>query len=309
MLRSTLLAAARSDSLRRAVQSNPLTRPMVARFVAGNDIVQALPAIRELTARGLRVSLDRLGEDTTDATQAAATVDAYTALIHALAEAGIASSAEISVKLSAVGQALPRDGEKIARDHAFALCQAAGAAGMTVTLDMEDHTTTESTLGILAELRAEHPWVGAVLQAYLRRTESDCRELAHAGSRIRLCKGAYAEPPSVAFTRRADVDSCYVRCLKTLFAGDGYPMVASHDPTMIAIATELAVRADRSADSYEFQMLYGIRPDEQLRLVRAGQRVRVYVPYGGQWYGYFMRRLAERPANVGFFLRSLVGRS
>ena len=173
---------------------------------------------------------------------------------------------------------------------------------------MEDHTTTDSTLAILRELREDFPATGAVLQAYLRRTEADCRDLAYAGSRVRLCKGAYDEPESVAYQDKNDVDRSYVRCLKVLMAGQGYPMVASHDPRLVEIAGALAVRHDRAKGSYEFQMLYGIRPDEQQRLARQGEKMRVYVPYGDEWYGYLMRRLAERPANTAFFVRSLLSK-
>jgi proline dehydrogenase len=196
----------------------------------------------------------------------------------------------------------------MAYDYAHEICDAASAAGTTVTLDMEDHTTTDSTLEILAELRKDHPSTGAVLQAYLRRTEGDCRELAGPGSRVRLCKGAYAEPESVAFQSTLDVDKSYVRCLNILMSGDGYPMVATHDPRLIAIAEDRARWFDRSADEYEFQMLYGVRPEEQARLAGDGHTVRVYVPYGDQWYGYLMRRLAERPANLAFFGRALATR-
>jgi proline dehydrogenase len=174
---------------------------------------------------------------------------------------------------------------------------------------MEDHTTTDSTLAILRELRTDFPDTGAVLQAYLRRTAGDCRDLATAGSRVRLCKGAYREPESVAYQSRLDVDKSYVRCLKILMNGPGYPMVATHDPRLVGIATKLIQRSARSQGSYEFQMLYGIRPNEQLRLAAEGETVRVYVPYGDEWYGYLMRRLAERPANVAFFLRSLATKS
>jgi proline dehydrogenase len=214
----------------------------------------------------------------------------------------------VSVKLSAIGQALPGNGEKIALEHALTICHAARNAGTTVTLDMEDHTTTDSTLSVLAELRKDFPDTGAVLQSYLHRTESDCRDLAHAGSRVRLCKGAYKEPASVAYQDAEDVDLSYVRCLKVLMAGEGYPMIASHDPRIIDIARALASRQGREPDSYEFQMLYGIRPDEQRRLAAHGNQVRVYVPYGHEWYGYLMRRMAERPANLTFFLRSLVSK-
>jgi proline dehydrogenase len=214
----------------------------------------------------------------------------------------------VSVKLSAIGQALGADGERIALEHARTICQAARNAGTTVTLDMEDHTTTDSTLGILHELRQDFPETGAVIQAYLHRTEADCRDLAYAGSRVRLCKGAYKEPESVAYQDKREVRRSYVRCLKVLMSGPGYPMVASHDPRLIEIAGFLADRFKRAPDSYEYQMLYGIRPDEQRRLAAAGHQVRVYVPYGDQWYGYLMRRLAERPANVAFFARSLVSK-
>ena len=169
---------------------------------------------------------------------------------------------------------------------------------------MEDHTTTDSTLGILRELRKDFPETGAVLQAYLHRTEADCRDLAYEGSRVRLCKGAYNEPESVAFQDKHDVDKSYVRCLKVLMAGQGYPMVATHDPRMVDIAGALATRNGRAQGTYEYQMLFGIRPDEQKRLAEAGEKVRVYLPYGQEWYGYLMRRLAERPSNLTFFLHS-----
>ena len=150
--------------------------------------------------------------------------------------------------------------------------------------------------------------VGAVLQAYLFRTEADCRDLASAGSRVRLCKGAYKEPESVAYQSKIDVDTSYVRCMRVLLAGEGYPMFATHDPRIISIGRSLTESAGRSKDSFEFQMLYGIRPDEQLKLAAEGYTTRVYVPFGEDWYGYFMRRLAERPANLAFFARSLVSR-
>jgi proline dehydrogenase len=171
---------------------------------------------------------------------------------------------------------------------------------------MEDHTTVDSTLAILDELRKEHPGTGAVLQSYLFRAEDDCRGLATPGSRVRLVKGAYKEPASVAYQDRREVDLAYVRCLKILMAGAGYPMIGSHDPRMIAIAQEFARGAGREPRSYEFQMLFGIRTAEQRRLADSGERMRVYVPYGADWYGYFMRRLAERPANLAFFLRSFI---
>ncbi|SFE07095.1 L-proline dehydrogenase [Actinopolyspora alba] len=308
MLRSVMLTAARSGAMRGLVEANPLTRTVVDRFVAGSDSREAIGVTARLAEEGLQVTLDHLGEDTTDATRADDTVRAYQGLLSELHHAGLADRAEVSVKLSAVGQQLSPDGEKIALDNARRICESAAAVGTTVTLDMEDHTTTDMTLRTLSDLRVDFPWVGAVLQAYLHRTEQDCRDLATAGSRVRLCKGAYSEPASVAFQDKQEVDRSYVRCMRALMAGGGHPMIATHDPRMIAIATELAQRHGRGADSYEFQMLYGIRPAEQRRIAAAGHNLRVYVPYGEEWYGYFMRRLAERPANIGFFLRSLLTR-
>jgi proline dehydrogenase len=171
---------------------------------------------------------------------------------------------------------------------------------------MEDHTTTDSTLGILADLRADFPSTAAVLQAALKRTEGDCRDLATSGSRVRLCKGAYLEPESVAYQRKQDVDLSYVRCLNILMRGSGYPMLATHDPRLIAIGVDRAGYHRKVAGrDFELQMLYGIRPHEQRRLTEMGHTVRVYVPYGAEWYGYLMRRLAERPANLAFFGRAL----
>ena len=255
-------------------------------------------------------TIDYLGEDTTELSQAEHTRDAYLALIAALSEAGLTvdGTAEASLKLSALGQALPGDGHKIALDHAREICQAAANAGTTVTLDMEDHTTTDSTLEILAKLRKDFPTTGAVLQAYLRRTEADCRELATTGSRVRLCKGAYKEPETVAFQSAVDVDKSYVRCMNILMSGAGYPMLATHDPRLIAIGEDRARWFDRSPDEFEFQLLYGVRPDEQRRLAGEGYTVRVYLPYGNDWSGYMMRRLAERPANLVFFARALTNR-
>src|SRR2546421_517465 len=235
----------------------------------------------------------------------AATKDEYLRLLKAPGDAGLAPAAEVSLKLSALGQ---RFDEELAYEHAHAICAAAEAAGTTVTLDMEDHATTDQTLDTLGRLRADFPATGAVLQAYLRRTEGDCRELATPGSRVRLCKGAYAEPESVAFQSAVDVDRSYVRCLNILMSGPGYPMIATHDPRLLAIAEDRAKWFDRRRDEFEFQMLYGVRPDEQLRLTGNGYTVRSYVPYGTQWYAYLMRRLAERPANLSFFLRALKSR-
>jgi proline dehydrogenase len=305
MLRRTLLALSRSDRVKHLVSTMPGSSAVVARFVAGESVDDAVAATSALVESGRLVTLDHLGEDTLEQAQAQATVDAYVLLLDRLADKGLATGAEVSVKLSAVGQALD-DGHHVALANARTICEAAARAGTTVTLDMEDHTTTDSTLEILGKLRQDFPETGAVLQAYLHRTEQDCRDLAFPGSRVRLCKGAYKEPESVAFQDKHEVNLSYVRCLKALMSRPGYPMVASHDPRMVAIAGELASRNGREKGSYEYQMLYGIRPDEQRRLAAAGEKMRVYVPYGDQWYGYLMRRLAERPGNLAFFARSLV---
>ncbi|MBO1766042.1 MULTISPECIES: proline dehydrogenase family protein [Allobranchiibius] len=309
-LRAGLLGLSRNDKVRRVVQNAPVSRDVVRRYVAGEGTSDAVEATTGLHGQGLLGTLDFLGEDCTDLEGARHTRDAYLDVLRALSDAGLTErgGVEVSVKLSAIGQALPHDGHKIAVDHAREICAAAAAAGTTVTIDMEDHTTTDDTLEGVRELRADFPWVGAVLQAYLRRTEADCRDLATAGSRIRLCKGAYDEPGSVAYLDKAHVDLSYVRCLKVLMHGDGYPMVASHDPRLIQIAGSLADRCLRASDSFEYQMLYGIRPDEQQRLSDAGHQMRIYVPYGDQWYGYLVRRMAERPANAMFFARSLISR-
>ena len=305
-LRSVILAASRNAGVERLVAGAPVSRNVVRRFVAGESVDDAVRASAELVGKGLAVSLDHLGEDTVDAGQADAAVKAYLVLLQRLREVGLTGDGrtEVSVKLSAVGQTID-DG--LALEGARTICEAAHGAGTTVTLDMEDHTTTDRTLEALRTLRQEFPATGAVVQSYLHRTEDDCRALAYEGSRVRLCKGAYKEPPSVAYQSPQEVDAAYVRCLEVLMSGPGYPMVATHDPRMVAAATRLA--AHRAPGTYEYQMLYGIRPHEQARLAAAGETVRVYVPYGDQWYGYLMRRLAERPANLVFFLRALASRS
>jgi proline dehydrogenase len=309
MLRSALLAAARSTGCRTVIERTPMMRPIVDRFVAGTTVDGAMHAAHVITADRL-VSLDHLGEeDTTDPTQAARNVEAYRVALRRLGGEGLAAKTEVSVKLSALGMAVPTDGDRIALENTREICAAAAAVGTTVTVDMEDHTMTDATLSIVRELRTDFPSTGVVLQAYLRRTEADCVDLAYLGSRIRLCKGAYKEPASVAYQNKSEVDASYVRCLRILMEGKGYPMVASHDPRMIRIAEELAARTERSTEEFEFQMLYGVRPHAQQEIAARGFRLRAYVPFGTEWYPYFMRRLAERPANLAFFLNSLVHRN
>lgn len=307
-LRPAMLAASRADGLRRVVERSTLTRRVVRRFVPGEGLDGVLDVVAALRDSGRYISIDYLGENVVDADDAVATVRAYLELLDALGRRGDGvfdgvRPLEVSVKLSALGQSLDRDGQKIALENARTICERAEAVGVWVTVDAEDHTTTDSTLSISGDLRVDFPWLGTVLQAYLRRTHGDCAELASVGARIRLCKGAYDEPASVAYRAAADVTDSYLRCLRALMAGHGYPMVASHDPAIIDAVPALA--GEFGCEAFEYQMLYGIRDDEQLRLAEAGNRVRVYVPFGTEWYGYFMRRLAERPANLGFFLRAL----
>ena len=255
-------------------------------------------------------------EDTTDAQRAAATTAQYVHLLGKLAAEGLTEdgAVEVSVKPTAVGLLLGTEGEsgpnnlgeRIATEHLERIAVAARDAGTTVTIDAEDHRSTDAALRIANSLRSRFPAVGTVLQAALRRTEADVRELTAPETRVRLCKGAYAEPVAEAFESRHEVDKSFARCLRTLMAGPGYPMIATHDPRLIAITRSLGLA--RPAGSFEYQMLYGVRPDEQRRLAASGAKVRVYVPYGGDWYPYLVRRLAERPANLALFLRSLTSR-
>jgi proline dehydrogenase len=307
VIRRVLLAMSDNDAVKHLATTAPGVSGVVTRFAAGETTEDAVSATRALVEARHLVTLDHLGEDTFDAGRATATTQAYCELLGRLSDEGLAGSAEVSVKLSAVGQALEGDGPRMATDNARTICEAASAAGTTVTLDMEDHTTTDLTLETLRCLRVDFPRTGAVLQAYLRRTPGDCADLAHEGSRIRLCKGAYKEPESVAFVARDEVDRAYVRCLKVLLQGQGYPMIATHDDRLVRIAEALTVRYGRGVDEYEFQMLFGVRPGEQRRLVEAGHALRVYVPYGTEWYGYLVRRMAERPANLALGVRAILG--
>jgi proline dehydrogenase len=305
VLRRALLAAAASDHIRRLVTATPATRAIVDRYVAGESAGDAVRVARSLRDAGLLVTLDYLGEDTTDSPRATAVVTQYTQLLGKLAAEGLTEggAVEVSVKPTAVGLLL---GERIASQNISQIAEAASAAGTTVTLDAEDHAAAYASLRIASRARSRFPSLGSVVQAALRRTETDVRSLASPGVRVRLVKGAYAEPVSEAFGAKHDVDKAFARCLRILMAGHGYPMIATHDPRLIAITWSLGLH--RAPDSFEYQMLYGIRTDEQRRLAASGARVRVYVPYGSDWYGYLVRRLAERPANLAFFLRSLWSR-
>ncbi|MFD3549144.1 proline dehydrogenase family protein [Streptomyces sp. NPDC058655] len=305
MLGPVILAASRSEAMRRIVSAAPVTKPVVTRFIPGETVDQVIPIVEELTRNGLEVTLDVVGEDITEVAQSHAARDAYLQLIERLAELGLGEAVEMSVKLSMFGQAL-EGGHELALANVRPVVEAAAAIGTTVTLDAEDHTTLDSMFAIHEELRRDFPQTGCVIQAYLFRTEADARRLAAAGSRVRIVKGAYKEPAEVAYLDKAEIDKAYVRIMKILMEGEGYPMIGSHDPRLIAIAQELARQAGRKLDEYEFQMLYGIRGEEHLRLAAEGHRMRVYTAYGTDWYGYFMRRLAEKPANLLFFLRSMI---
>ncbi|NRQ31398.1 proline dehydrogenase [Nonomuraea sp. NN258] len=295
MLRQALLAVSKSERAERVVATSPLTRDVVRRYVAGD--IGAV--VGELSRKGLLVSVDHLGEEVTDREQADREVGEYLRLLGLLP-----AGADVSVKLTALGLRLS---ERLALDNAASVCEAAAGRGITVTLDAEEHDTIDALHSVHATLREEHPGLGVVVQAYLPRARERCARLAELdGARVRLCKGAYTAP--AAYTSAADIDRSFVRCLKTLMAGAGYPMVATHDPRLLPIASTLAVLDGRDPTGFEYQMLYGVRPAAQERLAAEGARMRVYVPYGDDWYAYLMRRLAERPRNLAFFARSLLSR-
>jgi proline dehydrogenase len=302
LLRRALLAAAARDQMRELVSTTPAARAVVDRFIAGENIGDAVAVARQLCAAGLLVTVDHLGDEVTDTLHAGANAARYTQLLGKLAAEGLTAggAVEVSVKPTAVGLLVD---QRLATEHVARIAAVAADCGTTVTLDAEDHRTAEPTLRLAAGLREMFPAVGSVVQAALRRTETDVRALAGTGTRVRLVKGGYDEPVSEAFTVRHDVDKAFARCLRVLMGGPGYPMIATHDPRLIAITRSLGLQ--RPADSFEYQMLYGVRRGEQRALADSGARVRVYVPYGAGWYGYLVRWLAERPANVAFFLRAL----
>ncbi len=307
-LRQGLLGVSRNEKVRDLVHKAPISKDVARRFVAGPTSADAVRVARELDGKGQLATVHFLGSDTPTAAEAAATRDAYLDVLADLADADLTENGrvEVSVRPVTLGLGVPELRER-ALGHLRSICAAAAIAGTTVTLDMDDHTTTDATLEAAAALRAEFPTTGVALQAQLKRTEADCRALATAGSRVRLCKGGHREPASVAFTDRGEVDMNVVKCLRILMEGDGYPMIASHDPRILEIAGSLATKALRAPDSYEHQLLLGVRPAEAQRLADAGRRVRVYVPFGENWYDYIVRRVAERPSNAAGFVRTLRG--
>ncbi|MGL5827014.1 MAG: proline dehydrogenase family protein [Nocardioides sp.] len=288
------------------------TRPaeLVGTYVPGESTAAALSATHRLVADGLSVSINCLGEDIVRAAVAEATTQRYLRLLGDLDARGLARHTEVSVKLSAIGQSVTdaRLGAELGLANGHRIAAAAHQIGSMITVDMEGHSTTDATLAIVRELRQDFPETGVAVQAYLHRAEADCRSLSFEGSRVRLCKGAYAEQGQVAFQSRLDVDRSFVRCLKALLGGQGHPMIATHDLRMVHIATALASRFGRPQGSYEFQMFYGARPEEPKRLAERGEAMRVYIPYGDHWYGYLMRRLAERPHELSAAVKSLTTR-
>jgi len=307
MLKSLLLGLSRMPAVKAGVVAFPLTKRVVDRFVAGETLDDCLRVTHALAGRGLLATIDYLGEDTTTAAQADRVTDTYVELLDRLAAEGLTDRVEVSIKLSALGSML-KGGYEVALDNARVICAQAERVGTTVTVDAEDHTSTDATLRTVQTLREQYPWVAVVLQSMLYRTASDCTKQTGEGNRVRLCKGAYSEPSEVAHRAKSAVDRNYRRCATILLQGKGRPLFATHDDAMIGHALAEVARLGRDPDSFELQMLLGIRSGEQARLAGLGHTVRVYVPFGTDWYAYFMRRLAERPANVVFLLRALVER-
>jgi proline dehydrogenase len=300
-LRAVLLWLSRRRAVGRLATRTPLTRPLVARFVAGETLPDALTALERLRRAGLRTTVDVLGEEVATPDAARAAAERYLAALDALGARGL--DRNVSIKLSQMGLRLDPE---LCRGHLRAIVERAREVGAFVRIDMEDHTTTDAALSIERDLRASGGDVGVVIQAGLRRSAADVDALIADGTRVRLCKGAYREPANVAFATKAEVDESF-RLLMTRLLRDGrYPALATHDERLIRRAIAVCRRDGIGPERFEFQMLYGVRRDLQERLVRAGWTVRVYVPFGRDWYPYFMRRLAERPANVWFVLRSVL---
>jgi proline dehydrogenase len=300
MLRGALLYLADQSALKRMF-SGPLARPLVRRFVAGETLADAMAAVRRLNEASTTATLDYLGESVTRAEEASAAALQYIAILHAIERQGVRANA--SLKLTQMGLDLDRG--LCVRNVERVVAQAA-QFGNFIRIDMEGSNHTQATLEIFEQLFARHNNVGAVIQAYLHRSEADVRALNAMGARVRLCKGAYSEPASVAFPNKADTDANFVKLMQQLLSEGTYPAIATHDEHMIEATRAFAARENIPPDRFEFQMLYGVRRDLQAQLVRDGYRMRVYVPYGGEWYPYLVRRLAERPANLLFFARGVL---
>jgi proline dehydrogenase len=303
MRKATLLKAAGSPSLKRLVTRNAVARRVAGRFIAGDTLDEAELAIRRLNQRGIPVALDYLGENTESEAQARESAGAYLAALDRIQESGL--DANISVKLTAMGLDLRRE---LALEEATRVAARGKEVGAMVGVDMESNAYVDRTLDIVEALKGSYDNVGVCLQAYLYRTRDDLDRLNQAGVPVRLVKGAYQEPAEVAYPQKASVDGAFARLLDTLVQANPYPMVATHDPALVRLTKTLVAKHRRDRDRFEFQMLYGVRRDLQEQVVAEGYRLRVYVPYGTQWFPYFMRRLAERPANLYFFASNLVRR-
>jgi proline dehydrogenase len=303
-MRALLLRLSESKRLAPLMMHNGASRRVARRFVAGETLDDAVEAAREVNRRLQLASLDLLGENVSDEAGAQRAAEGYLAVFDRIAQERL--DANVSLKLTQLGLDLSEDLclELIEKIVAHATNQ-----GNFVRIDMEGSAYTQRTVEIAKRVRAKYTGVGTVMQAYLYRTEQDVQDLLAAGCRLRLCKGAYKEPPEVAFPKKSDVDANYIKLMKRLLPSGIYHGIATHDPAMIEATKDFARERNIKRDQFEFQMLYGIRTDLQEKLVRDGFRVRVYIPYGVDWFPYFMRRLAERPANVAFFLRNLLPRS
>lgn len=303
VLRRTLLSASRSSSLRRLVREVGATRRVAERFVAGETLDEALEVTGRLLAQGLWVTLDHLGESVDDEAVARGAAEVYAAALERLPPG---EQASISVKPSQLGLGVSAE---LAQELVAQLCEQAARQSRHVTIDMEGSDTTQATVELTRSLvAAGHDNVGCAVQSYLHRTLDDVRLLTGVGASLRLCKGAYAEPPEIAYQDRDEVADNLVRCVDHVLRGDTYGRFATHDDRVIGRVRNLARRHRVTASGFEFQMLYGVREPLQRELLDAGHRVRIYLPFGSEWYPYLTRRLAERPANLAFFLRALVGR-
>ncbi|MBA2277042.1 MAG: proline dehydrogenase family protein [Chloroflexia bacterium] len=304
LMRRSVLAIADNGRVERVFRGSRLARGLVNRFVAGETLDQALGAAARLHTSGMTTTLDLLGENvaTVDASRAA--VASYVAILQRMREAGLEPN--ISVKLTMLGLDL---GDTLARDNVGPILEAANAVDGFVRIDMEGSDYTARTMDIFTSVHNRFPNnVGIVVQSYLRRAEDDVRHAIAQGARVRLVKGAYAEPETVAYPTRGEIDESFVALLELLLDGGHYPAIATHDPALIRATQGYALRMGIPPDRYEFQMLYGVRREEQSRLATEGYRMRVYVPFGTEWYPYFTRRIAERPANALFVLRQLFDR-
>jgi proline dehydrogenase len=299
MLRSTLLKLSDSPGFARWVTSNNSTRSVAGRFVAGETLDEAIAAARKCNDVGMLASLDYLGENVATTTDAQRARDAYLEIFDRIAKEDL--QANVSCKLTQLGLDLSAE---FCEGLVLSVVERAAGYGNFLRVDMEGSVYTQRTVELVKRIRARNPAIGTVIQAYLYRSEGDIQDLLSYGCRVRLCKGAYKESAEVAFERKRDVDANYVRLMQMLLPSGFYHAIATHDPHMIGETIRWAAAQQISKDDFEFQMLYGIRTDLQRRLVNGGYHVRIYIPYGRDWFPYFMRRLAERPANIGFLLRN-----